>query len=116
MVNRYDYDSYGRVVGGVEGVENPFLFTGREWDQESGLYYYRARHYDAFGGRFMGRDPLGLAGGDGNLYLYASNDPVNRVDPLGTISLSRPTESYRYCYRDITGSFKTCFRPLPAYT
>ena len=62
---------------------NPFTFTGREWDKETGLYYYRARYYDAKVGRFVSKDPIGLAGGDINLYSYVGNNPVNFVDPWG---------------------------------
>lgn len=58
-------------------------FTGREYDAETGLYYYRARHYDPGTGRFIQSDPLGLAAGDVNLYAYTWNDPANWTDPSG---------------------------------
>jgi RHS repeat-associated protein len=57
-------------------------FTGREWDAETGLYYYRARYYDAKLGRFVSEDPIGFKGGS-NLYAYVGNSPVNAVDPFG---------------------------------
>jgi RHS repeat-associated protein len=44
-------------------------FTGREWDPEIGLYYYRARYYDPKVGRFVGEDPIGFAGGV-NFHVY----------------------------------------------
>ena len=65
------------------GFSQPFTFTGREYDPESGLYYYRARYYDASTGRFISKDPIGFEGGDTNLYAYAGNNPVNFVDPTG---------------------------------
>ncbi len=95
----------------VEAVANPYAFTGREYDGESGLYYYRARTYDPASGRFLQEDPLELGQGalwkilaprialpdansplrlatsDLNLYRYAGNNPLNAVDPAGTSSL-----------------------------
>jgi uncharacterized protein RhaS with RHS repeats len=45
-----------------------------------------ARFYSADVGRFLSTDPLGLMGGDANLYRYAANDPVNSIDPSGLIN------------------------------
>jgi RHS repeat-associated protein len=59
-------------------------YTGREWDPETGLYYYRARYYDPKVGRFISEDPIGFAGGP-NLYAYVGSDPANAVDPFGLI-------------------------------
>lgn len=85
-VNSYEYDSYGRRTAAQEGVVNPFGYTGREFDPESGFYYYRARYYDPQTGRFLSEDPIGLAGGDPNLYNYVRNNPANTVDPSGLFS------------------------------
>ena len=57
-------------------------FTGREWDSETGLYYYRARYYDPKAGRFISDDPIGFAGGP-NLRSYVKNNPATMTDPLG---------------------------------
>lgn len=48
-------------------------------------FYMRARIYDADSGRFTKRDPIGLQGGDFNLYRFAGNDPVNNTDPSGLL-------------------------------
>lgn len=61
---------------------NPFQFTGRESDTETGLYYYRARYYDQSNGRFLSEDPLEFGGGI-DFYDYVSNNPVNLRDPFG---------------------------------
>jgi RHS repeat-associated protein len=61
---------------------NTFGFTGRENDG-TGLNYHRARYYSSTTQRFTNSDPIGLRGGDVNLFAYGSNDPVSRVDPLG---------------------------------
>jgi RHS repeat-associated protein len=60
----------------------PFSFTGREYDPETSLHYYRARYYDSETGRFINKDPIGISGG-ANLYSYCGNDPVNNIDPSG---------------------------------
>jgi RHS repeat-associated protein len=69
--------------GGLGMVSNRYLFTGRRLDSETGLYYYRARSYDSVEGRFLQRDPLGLAAGALNLYAFAGDNPGNVVDPSG---------------------------------
>jgi len=67
-------------------VGSPYLFTGRELDPETGLFYYRARHYDSGTGRFLQRDPLGYLDGFG-LLEYVRSSPASSVDPMGTISV-----------------------------
>jgi RHS repeat-associated protein len=80
-----DYDPWGSGLAGP--TVGGSAFTGREWDTEAGLYYYRARYYDPTVGRFMGEDPAALgasvSGSDLNRYAYASNSPVVRIDPSG---------------------------------
>ncbi len=58
------------------------MYTGREWDSESEIYYYRARMYDPVLGRFLQRDPVGYQDSL-NLYQYAGNSPTNAFDPMG---------------------------------
>lgn len=71
-------------VPAVAGNVSQYGYTGREPDT-SGLMYYRARYYDPAIGRFLQRDPLGMATGY-NDYAYAADDPANRVDPRGLTS------------------------------
>jgi RHS repeat-associated protein len=63
----YEYNAFGgiRVLGKEggevsfdEAIPNPYAFTGREFDLETGLYYYRARYYDPHLGRFLQEDPM----------------------------------------------------------
>ena len=60
-------------------------------DAETGLYYYRARYYDAENGKFISEDPIGFEAGDANLYRYVGNNPGNGVDPMGLEVLPIPS-------------------------
>ncbi len=91
VLNAITYDSFGRVVSETNPVAGDrFQYTGREYDAELGLYYYRARYYDPSTGRFLSEDPLSFAAGDSNLYRYVGNNPVNRIDPSGLLPPDPP--------------------------
>ena len=51
----------------------PFRYQGQYVDAETGLYYNRFRYFDAEDGRYVTQDPIGLASGEGNLYLYVED-------------------------------------------
>ncbi len=83
VVQRYEYNSFGEITYQQDpNFVQPYTYTGREYDEESGLYYYRARYYDPKIGRFISEDPIGLEGGI-NLYVYVKNSPINFTDPSG---------------------------------
>jgi RHS repeat-associated protein len=87
LLNQITYDSYGNITHQTNpSVTFRFGYTGREWDGETGQYYYRARYYDARVGRFLSTDPIGFAAGDANLYRYVGNSPTNATDPSGEIA------------------------------
>ncbi len=69
------------AVSGGEAVKNPLRFQGQFVDEETGPHYNRYRYYDPATGRFVSKDPIGLAGGI-NVYQYAPN-AVQWIDPLG---------------------------------
>jgi RHS repeat-associated protein len=75
-----DYDPWGRLLSGSSSAG--YAYTGREWEADAQIYYYRARYYAADLGRFVSEDPSGIEGSL-NLYEYAGNAPAFRVDPLG---------------------------------
>ena len=80
----YDYNACGETVvsEGPFAAENPFRFSTKFADRETGQLYYGHRHYLPSLGRWLNRDPLGEEGGF-NLYGMVKNDPVNQVDALG---------------------------------
>jgi len=63
----------------------PFGFAGGLYDQHTGLTRFGARDYNPLTGRWTAKDPIGLDGGDTNIFGYVLNDPVNLVDPWGLI-------------------------------
>ncbi|MCH9651395.1 MAG: hypothetical protein K0U98_24425 [Deltaproteobacteria bacterium] len=86
---RYKYDAWGNPRSTVGASFNPFGFTGHERDDETGLYYFKARFYDPETGRFLTEDP---AEGDVDTppslhkYLYAHANPTVMVDPDGRVA------------------------------
>ena len=84
LAQTYTFDSFGNQTASSGSLTNPFRYTGREWDSETSLYYYRARYYDEQSGRFLSEDTIGFNGDGPNLYAYTLNDPVSWADPMGT--------------------------------
>jgi RHS repeat-associated protein len=82
VVQLYEYSVYGQVAASDADHPNRFMFTGREFDKDTGLYYYRARYYHPEIGRFLQTDPVGYDAGL-NLHGYCGNNPIIRIDPFG---------------------------------
>jgi RHS repeat-associated protein len=91
LIEKYIYDVFGQptienassVVLSASAYNNRFLFTGREWFLQSGLYDLRNRTYIPSCGRFAEVDPLGFRARDIDLYRYARNNPCTFVDQFG---------------------------------
>jgi RHS repeat-associated protein len=78
------YDSFGNPLGAT--ISN-YGFSGREFDTETQLYYYRSRYYCSQSGVFLSEDSLRHTNHDGhNLHSYVANQPTVAVDPFGTDS------------------------------
>lgn len=78
------YGPFGQSLSTTGTDTNALKYTGRENDN-NGLYYYRARYYDPFAGRFLSEDPLGFQAGV-NFYAYVGNNPLKFNDPMGLVN------------------------------
>ncbi len=81
QVDTYAYSPRGvrLLAQSTEPLAQPYRFADNYQDP-TGLYHLKARHYDANVGRFTQPEPSGQ---EKNPYLYAEGDPVNRTDPNG---------------------------------
>jgi RHS repeat-associated protein len=79
LVESQKYEAFGRATG---SLSTRYGYTGREYDADTKLNYYRARWYDAEQGRFISSDPIGFQAGE-NFYSYVSNKPITANDPSG---------------------------------
>jgi RHS repeat-associated protein len=83
-VNREEDTPYGETSFG-SFARKRYRFTGKERDEESGLYYFGARYYAPWLGRWVSSDPLQSRVGRAALsaFQYVANNPMTRVDPFG---------------------------------
>jgi RHS repeat-associated protein len=93
LAQTYTLDSFGKQTASSGSLTNPFQYTARELDSETGLYYYRARYYDSNTGRFLSEDPLRFGGDTDNFYADVGNDPIDATDPYGLCPLDKPPRS-----------------------
>jgi RHS repeat-associated protein len=88
VVQRYAYSSFGKIELQLDpNFVQPYTFTSREFDVESGLYYFRLRYYDPISGRFVTEDPKRFGAGV-NFYGYVDGNPIGNIDPYGLDALT----------------------------
>ncbi|MDM0037171.1 RHS repeat-associated core domain-containing protein [Variovorax sp. J22P271] len=81
-----DYKAFGKAKAtSFDGFTNNIRFQGQYFDEETGLHYNRYRYYDPIGGRYVSKDPIGLAGGL-DKYLFADGNPTKNIDPRGLMT------------------------------
>jgi RHS repeat-associated protein len=126
----YDYSAFGKIISETGSLANPFTYTARERDSDSGLYYYRARYYDAAAGRFLSRDAFFMSPeflsknllfsywiAVSNIYRYVNNNPIMLLDPSGLKSCQECTEEAMDCVNDSLNNEAICVRNVAiAYT
>jgi RHS repeat-associated protein len=84
LVKRIEYDSFGNIIDDTNmSFMVPFGFAGGLHDRDTGLVRFGYRDYEPDMGRWTGKDPIGFAGGDTDLYGYCLNNPINLIDPDG---------------------------------
>ncbi len=96
---KYEYNSWGKLLNLTDyssnglGRRNPFRFKGYYYDEELGMYYLNSRYYDPETGRFVNADDVEVLEVEQenlaqyNLYAYCLNNPVNRADESGELSI-----------------------------
>jgi len=103
VVAKYEYSPFGELLRteGSYAANNPFRFSTKFTDDESGLVYYGARYYSPSLSRFINRDPIAEQGGL-NLYGFCGNDGINHTDYLGYSWLSRLLKAGRRAIHQVT--------------
>ena len=99
----YEYDPFGNTLRatGAKAAANPFRFSTKYTDDETGLVYYGYRYYAPVAGRWVSRDPINSPDisqwisrhpvkEDGNVYAFVYNSPVMAVDPDGRLVIGLP--------------------------
>jgi RHS repeat-associated protein len=107
VVQRMDYDAFGRVLNDTNPGFQPFGFAGGLYDDDTGLVRFGARDYDAYSGRWTAKDPILFGAGAANLYQYVNSDPVNLIDPTG---LDEVQDIYRAAYETCWAIRSPAFR------
>ncbi|MGH9688617.1 MAG: RHS repeat-associated core domain-containing protein [Candidatus Acidiferrales bacterium] len=82
LAQTYTYSSFGDTINSTGNVANPFRYTSRHFDSETGLYYYRARYYDPTVGSFLSEDKFQFDA-EHDFYVYVGNSVLNAIDPSG---------------------------------
>jgi RHS repeat-associated protein len=114
----YTYDSFGFLTNSTGSATNWFRYTGRQFDSNTALYYYRARYYDPVAGRFLSEDPARFSAGV-NFYAYVQNNPLDFTDPFvlcgaGKNQPQTPRQAAtQYCQQHGQLSFNIPFTHIP---
>jgi len=104
VVQSYAYSSFGKIESQFDpAFIQPYTFTAREFDPETGLYFYRARAYDPLIGRFLQEDPIRFLASN-NFYPYVANDPIRFRDPSGQLAIGAVVGAILGATGSVTGT------------
>ncbi|XXX77327.1 RHS repeat-associated core domain-containing protein [Sorangium sp. So ce134] len=92
----YGTTAYASGTGAAEMSRKRYRYTGKERDEETGLYYHGARYYAPWLGGWTAADPSGIEADGVNLYEYVRGNPVRLMDPSGTESTPDPAKYKTY--------------------
>ncbi|MBL8740954.1 MAG: toxin, partial [Myxococcales bacterium] len=84
----YGASAYRAARSSVDVSARRYRYTGKERDEETGLYYNGARYLAAWLGRWTSADPIGIGADGPGLYNYTRGSPINYTDPSGTDSIA----------------------------
>ena len=107
VVQRIEYLPYGEVFLERHGGDNhsmPYKFNGKEYDEETGLYYYGARYYDPHMSMWLGTDPMQGKYPGVSTYAYCMGNPIRLIDPDGKMIKPHGYEAFRIIQRTIPKS------------
>ncbi|CUU37274.1 RHS repeat-associated core domain-containing protein [Armatimonadetes bacterium GXS] len=114
ITDRYTYDSWGNLIEQAGNTPNPFTWNGAygyEFIPFTGLYHVGAREYDPRTARWLQRDPIDVAGGHPNVYVYCLNNPINLTDPAGLGPVDEDLSELIHFLLDIIGFFPGAGEP-----
>jgi RHS repeat-associated protein len=99
LAAEYEYDPFGNLIARIENpassIQNPFLFSTKYTDTETGLLYYGYRYYQPSTGRWLSRDPIGETAFS-SLYMFVGNMAVSTIDLLGLADMRMPSSEIGY--------------------
>ncbi len=98
-VEEYIYNAFGEEKRYGTATTNPWHFSSKRLDPESGWIYFGRRYYDPPTGRWTTPDPIGFTEGP-NLYAYAKNSPLTHFDLYGLTALDLGSDQFTaYAYQ-----------------
>lgn len=116
LIQHYVYSSFGKILKITDAAEQvtvtpvlkpDYTFTNRELDEETSLYYYRARYYEDGIGRFLQEDPDAGSAGDPKSFftkhVYVTNNPQKFTDPSGAVRITIGFNSSDFSRNFLTG-------------
>ena len=116
LAAKYLYDPFGNMLAqsGSLASANRYRFSSKEWDSNSGLYYYLYRFYDPNFQRWLNRDPIGEWGG-WNLYRFVRNTPTRAIDAFGLhLWQGLPIINLSICFSSEPGGNPADYASIPS--